>query len=272
MKYPEVELHVDKKSPKEVSSTIDGLRVSIALGSAAVIVHDVVAENDTCAENTARASANKFLDMLAVSYGYFATLKETSLCFNMPQAGPGEVSKRVVIREHITAVETLDIKKLAADGTVLYDSARPGHVEAMHHDSMSYFRKGGASADAFESLKNYFLAAENAASVVAPEVAKRRHDRATFIEGVKRGYGQDCGSLIESVRRISDPGTTVSTLEDATNELYTRYRCALNHARQDANKLNPFSPEDERVVCSAIPVMMEIARRLIIAAVSRSAT
>lgn len=267
MKHPEVELHVDKKSPKEVSSTIDGLRVSIASGSAAVVVHDVVAEDDAQAESIARVAANKFLDILAVNHGYFAILKEDSLCFNVPKAGQSEVSRRIVIRERATLVETCELRKLAADGTVLYDSAKPGHVEAAHMNAMSYYRKAGVSTDVFESLRNYFLAAENASSIIAPEVAKRKgSDRATFIEGVKRAYGESDVSLIESVRRISSIETAMSTLEDAANELYRRYRCALNHSKQGSNRLTPFSPANELAVSSAIPVMMEVARRLIRAA------
>jgi hypothetical protein len=264
MKYPEVELHVDRKSSKEVSSTLDGLKVSIALGSAAIRVHDVVAENDTHAENMARTAANKFLDMLAVRYGYFATLRENSLCFNVPQAGPGEVSKRIVIREHATLVETLEVRQLAADGTVLHDSARPGHVESAHISAMSYFRRAGVSTDVFESLRNYFLAAENASSIIAPEVAeKARSDKATLLEGIKRAYGVNDASLIESVRGVAPPETTVSTLDDAAGELYRRYRCALNHAKECRDKLIPFSREDELVVGAAVPVMMGVARKLI---------
>jgi hypothetical protein len=257
--FGEVRLTVRDKSPIEVSAEIDGHRVSLAIDKASVVVTDVTADDMTAAQSAASAIAERFLDFVSYRHGFSTKLKHGQANGRSHDTLTGKITNHISATIRMRVSVSHSFVATAADGTVISDSRRPGHVTFQHTISMRYFRAAAKATDVFERFRNYYLAAEHSASVLEP---KTRGDERVFLEGMKSVFGPADRDLTRMAAGI-DSSRADATPQDVGALLYTRYRCALNHAKEGKPNLVPLQAADEGRVRLALPLMKRVAQLMI---------
>lgn len=260
MKY-KVSLDLDKKSALEIESDVDGARCCLVLNKACLVVEDVDAQSEDEAVKRAREVGGKFLDMVCYAYKFAARIRsDTAQIEYYDQSGVRHVTME--LNATIKAEATVAIQRVDEFGNVISDSRKPGKVPFQYCEAMSYFRKAQLSADSFDKFRNYYLAAENASSIICKQLnIHPRGDENLFITALRHTYRTDESGLLEMARKIGIK--SVTNLQELGNVLYRNYRCALNHSKDRCPKKLPFNSDDERDVRRITPLMHNVAEKMI---------
>jgi len=258
--YEVIRLPLANKSPLEISTDICGHRVSLQLDASEVVVADVRAAGLKEAKKVASDCAESFLDSVRFYHGFSTRLMRGSVTATTRDAQTGKVTHHVAVTTRIAC--SISHRFVSS----LSDSQRPGHRAFAHTMSMRYYRMASLAAGSYESFRNYYLAAESAASSL---VGSAMRDKETFLRGMDSAFGSSDPDLARLAFDVD--GADSRTTQQVGELLYKNYRCALSHAKKDSRRLIPMRAVDDAAVQRAVPLMERVAHGMIQAEVRQTA-
>jgi hypothetical protein len=268
-----VYFNLNKLSPLEANSDINGVAVSISKGSKQLIVENIDAYDEADARRKALSTANQFLNGLWKHNSYLDIDPSSQHVESSSGQKRGYVSMQasVLITSQLTAVK----KDPSGNIIEVRDSSRPGRIEVKPSEAAGYYRHAHLTNDPFNRFRDLYLAAENVASKIqmAKGLSKNELKRLSESgesreEGLLRlaldeCFGSDPHSLKQIAKNLPDFDDAQQAIPQVAKILFRGYRCQLNHSKASENKKIPFNPEDEKEVKAALPLMEFVAKSLL---------
>jgi hypothetical protein len=164
-----ITLPISRESEREATKMLDGLRASVTIGYDKLVVAGIPASGASEARKKAEPVARKLLDLLCSMYDFCTEI------------GTGESSTRV-----IDSADTAEVESAGGDHTSMINSTstisvtvrmvphdaesnatgdtwRIGAIPYEHIPAMGSFRSAKLATNVFNSFRDFYLAAENAA-------------------------------------------------------------------------------------------------------------
>ena len=253
-----ITLYLTNESPDDFGGVDGYLDLSLKRGSRELVVSGVDAANHGSARESVWCKANNLLSELSFRHEFSSELDPSHYSWKTA-SNEGEQSGVVMCDGAMASVRHY-----------LGSPSLLGHIP-----SMDYWRKAELARDDFEKFRYYFLASENAASILlgrAPLGGEK--ERNWFCEGVKAAFGREAQTLVAEANRHTKSGCR--TLDDVAGKLlYADTRCRLMHSKEPTpggklqTKLAPFDREALEQIRAALPVVRLVAKRLIEAALTK---
>jgi hypothetical protein len=253
-----ITLHLTKGPPFDLSRRDGHIDLWFKRGSHEFVVSGVDAVNHGSAWKSIWCKANNMLSELSFHREFSSELDPSRYSWKTATA-EGERSGVVACDGAMASVRHC-----------LGPQSPLGHIP-----SMDYWRKAELVRDDFEKFRYFFLAAENATSILLGRAPLRGEGEGKwFCEGVAMAFGDDAQTLVAEANLHTKPG--YGTLKEVAEELlYADRRCRLMHSKEwtregkPQTKLTPFDREALEHVRAALPVVRLVAKRLIAAALMK---
>jgi hypothetical protein len=142
-----VYFNLDKPSPLEANSEINGMKVSVSQGSKELIVEDIDAHDEADAQQRALPLANRFLDALWKYDTYLGIDPNSQHTEYTSPTGQKHI--------YLTATESIGLSNHAtvlkkdSSGNIVevYDSSKPGKIVIKQSEAASCYRRAHLSSD-----------------------------------------------------------------------------------------------------------------------------
>jgi hypothetical protein len=271
-----VYFNLNKPSPLEANSEVNGMKVSVSQRSKQLIVENIDVCDETDAHQKALTTANQFLDTLSWKYRTTLAIDEASRCVEHISPS-GQKQLYVTVADSFRVGEHIRVVKKDSSGNIIevYDSSKPGKIEVKPSEAASHFRHAHLTDDPFNRFHDLYLAAENIASKIQglkglnkSAVKQLSESGQSYEEGLLRLALDECfssnlQSLNQVAKKLPDFDDAREVVPQVAKMLYTGYRCQLNYSKALGDKKIPFNPEDKKEVGDALPLMEFVARSLL---------
>jgi len=268
---------LDRPSPLEAFSQINGLKVEVHRNSNQVVIGNVDASDMDEARKEALAAANQFLNTLSWKQGTSLKIEpETYSAYHVSPSGKKEQILKAAPVAVVTSVGELTAVKKDAAGNIVEvrDSQKPGRIDTKPSDAAAYYRRAHLTSDPFDSFRNLYLAVENIADRIRIKktISKQRLKKMCGLQSYERSLLQialhECfaktqQSLVRTASKTYTIDTKKPIIPQLAEILYEGNRCQLNHAKALENKKIPFNPQDEKAVKTALCLMELVAKSLL---------
>lgn len=256
---------INKKSPIEADSQIEGDKVELKLDSEELSVEITNASNEEEALKKAKMVANRFLDSLAWKHGADIAINHNSTRTDFRDS-TGQHETNVSIIERETVSERIVIVKEDLAGNIIEtaDSSKPGTITVKASEAASYYRRGRLTSDPFDRFRNFYLVVENIADRIRITKGIDPLKEQPLLElALKECFGSDTKPLENVARVVPDFNLGADAISEVARLLYKGHRCQLNHSKALEDKKIPFNSEDEKEVEQVLPLMEFIAKSLL---------
>lgn len=272
-----VYFNLNKPSPVEANSEINGIKLAVNRDSAQLVAELVEACDNADAQQKALPIANQFLGKLCWKYHTCLSIdiatqhvehtnpagqKQASITIG---DGPIDVSERVILVKKDSSGNVLEVS----------DSSKLGTIEVKSSEAASYYYHAHLSDDPFNKFRDLYLAAENVASKIQAtkglsqkEVKRLSESGKSYEEGLLKLALDECFasnplSLKKAAKNLPEFDDSQEVIAQVAKTLYNGYRCQLNHSKASENKKTPFNPQDEKEVRAALPLTEFVAKSLL---------
>jgi hypothetical protein len=270
-----VTFSLNRPSPLEVYSEIDGMRVEVKENSGGVIISFIQADDIDEAQSKAFLAANQFLSALSWRFGAHLAIKgESPNIEHIDPSGKRQVflgvSDRLVVGERVIVVK----KDASGDVIEVLDSQKLGKIDVKHSDAADFYRQAHLADHPFEKFANLYKVAENIGDKIriikghTRDALQRIYGRKSYEMNVLQFALDECfgGNLqpvLGAAKGLLSSDDVRQTIPRIVEILYQANRCQIIHAKASADKKVPFNPQDEKEVKVALPAMDFVAKSLL---------
>ncbi|KPL23572.1 MAG: hypothetical protein AMJ75_05785 [Phycisphaerae bacterium SM1_79] len=270
-----VTFSLNKPSPSEAYSEIDGMKVEVKENRGEVVVGFIQATDVDEARRKALLAANEFLSALSWRFGAHLAIKGQPP--NVERIDPsGKKQIFLETQEGVAIGEKMIGVKKDASGYIVnvLDSQRLGKIDVKHSDAADFYRRAHLTDHPFEKFGNLYKVAENIADKIRivkghsrysleQAYGRRSYEMEVLQLALDECFGGNSSSLAGAAKGLLSSSDIQQPIPRIVEILYKANRCQIMHAKASGGKKVPFNPQDEKDVTAALPLMDFVAKSLL---------
>ena len=270
-----VTFSLNRPSPLEVYSEIDGTKIEVKENSSKVVISFIQATDIDEVRSKAFLAANQFLSALSWRFGAHLAIKgESSNIEHIDPSGKRQIflqlSDRVVVSEKVTVIK----KDASGDVIEVLDSQKLGKINVKHSDAADFYRRAHLADHPFEKFANLYKVAENIGDKIRTikghsrdsleqVYGRRSYEMEVLQLALDECFGGNLPSLLGAAKGLLSSDDVQQPIPKIVEILYKANRCQIMHAKASEGKKVPFNPQDEKDVTAALPLMDFVAKSLL---------